>query len=892
MADQVPDVGRFFLVSQDPMCIASPEGYFTRVNPAFVSISGYSEAELTSRPFLKFVHPEDWASTDFQMRKLSAGAAVAFESRFRAKDGSHKLFAWKCSNYDGRIFCIAHDLSIFQARAEKKFRETFEHAGIGMSHARIDGSIALVNQELCDMLGYQSRELLMKKYTDLFSPQDIPTSREVREDLIQGRIQKLVQERQLLKKDGSPIWMLVTSSVVRDERGVFKYFIVAHKDITKRKAIEASLRKSEESFRSLIEALPQIVWTAGPSGEPDFYNQRWYDYTGLTYEESISQGWAPALHPEDRQRCLNSWAQAIRHGESYEMEYRFRNRSNGTYRWQLGRALPLRDAEGQIVRWLGTWTDIDEQKRVHGQLEQTIAELQRSTAERGRLMVTEKAAVEASRLKSEFLATMTHEIRTPLNGVITMSGLLKDTTLTEAQREQVDVIAHSAESLLEIVNDILDLSKIESGKIELETVDFDLHQLIDSVVRVTIPTARSKGIHLSATVSPNAPNWLRGDPSRVRQIVFNLAHNAVKFTSTGRVDIFVEPADPETPLRLRFAVADTGIGIETSALRRIWNSFSQADASTTRRFGGTGLGLSICRRLVELMGGRIDVESKPGKGSRFWFELDFAAGVAVPRTVARSLAKRSPSRSLRILVVEDHSINQRVVRRTIETLGHQADVAANGREALDCLAHAPYDLILMDCHMPEMDGYTATREIRKHADPKIRDIPIIALTADVLRGTRERCREAGMDAYVSKPIDTELLAQAIEECCPSSLAPIATDQEVIDTQAWEKIRALNQEGLPDLLAELIRDYRRLSPPQIERIAQAVQSLDYATAEESSHSLKSASATLGLHKVTAAAAKLEQLARLHEHASLARELDRLRLAYTEAEQALASHPQAA
>jgi PAS domain S-box-containing protein len=539
-----------------------------------------------------------------------------------------------------------------------------------------------------------------------------------------------------------------------------------------RRQAEESLEEARNHYRFLAETIPQIVWTARPDGWLDYYNQRWFEYTGMTLEQTQGWGWGPVLHPDDLQNCVDVWNKAVRNGEPYEIEYRFKRASDGVYRWHLGRALPFRDVEGRIIKWFGTSTDIDDKKRAEEALLESQTELEarvnlRTVELRGAnadLQRAKEEAEAANRAKSEFLANMSHEIRTPLNGVIGMTDLALDTQLTPEQREYLDTVKMSADSLITVINDVLDFSKIEAGKIDLETIDFNLRSCLELTLKTLALRADEKALELLCDVAPEVPEIMRGDSNRLRQVVLNLVANAIKFTDKGEVALKVQiEAEDGHDRILRFTVSDTGVGIPKDKHESIFDSFSQADTSTTRKYGGTGLGLTISARLVAMMGGKIWVESEPGRGSEFHFTVRLGVGDAKEINVV-TVAPPELLRGVKVLVADDNRTNLRILEGMLGRWEMKLILVEGGEEALAELfaaqeAGEPYALILADMHMPRMDGFALVERIRQ--TPGLSTATVMMLTSAGHRGDAARCQELGVAAYLLKPIRQSELREAI-----------------------------------------------------------------------------------------------------------------------------------
>ncbi|KAI1454811.1 hypothetical protein F4805DRAFT_469082 [Annulohypoxylon moriforme] len=844
----------------------------------------------------------------------------------------------------------------------------------------VDGSAPVMNRAARDLFvsttggTYQDGFDLLPRwevwdgdFTRKYSPSELPIAVLIRERKPFSSWRIGMYDK---KKDVRLVYDVLGELITEDDTGEVIAGIITCRNVTGMAQEITEIRIADkERFQLICDTMPQMVWTTRPDGLHDFFNSRWYDYTGLSPEDSMGINWKCAFHPDDIPVSKKRWEQCIATGEPYTTEYRCRSKE-GEYRWMLGRALPLRNKHtGKIEKWFGTCTDVHEAleakmvakqtreqllsvlihaqttifavdhdlkvtmlegaltwnaargpddpdgndprtyvgksidtvftnlnphlrldefpefleplKRVlageqttetvhehkmddcyyrtrflphvdkfqqHGQmtvshikgaigvimdvteLKKREQDLEVQVKEKRQLKANEAAAKEASRLKSQFLANMSHEIRTPITGVIGMAELLLDSPLNEEQREYAENLSRSANALLTVINDILDFSKVESGRLDIEEVQFSLSVVVQDVSKMLSFAAERKSLDFRSDIAADIENDLvvLGDPGRVRQIITNLLTNSIKFTNIGYVKFSVlKERETNDTLEVKFVIEDTGIGIEEDVLKRLFQPFSQGDPSTARKFGGTGLGLTISKNLVDLMRGRITLESTIGSGTTatFWIpfnkpqspqrdglvdigrlpdrlqsEMSVSCNssehdhfLGVPSADKGSLDKPRRSRPKRpsnlmapfayefedlpkserakvqVLVVEDNAVNQQIATKTIKKLGFNVCAAWNGKEALEHLEacregrQIKPDIILMDVQMPVVDGYQCTHILRHHVPYKAytHDVPIVAMTASAIQGDKEKCKKAGMDDYLAKPVKSNTLERML-----------------------------------------------------------------------------------------------------------------------------------
>ncbi len=493
----------------------------------------------------------------------------------------------------------------------------------------------------------------------------------------------------------------------------------------------------DDLFRMLAEHSEDVLWAMRPDGTFIYCSPSAEQLRGYTGEEVARQSLDQVLTPDSLAVALDRMAMLLNDNIEMRRAPMVLEQwcKDGSTVWTEVIGSPM-IVDGRLVGFCGVTRDISARREWERQI-----------------LAAKEAAEALAAAKSQFLAMVSHEIRTPMNGILGMARLLLDEPLLPGQRDRLDTLTASAEALLVLLDDILDLSRLEAGRVEYQAAPFHLRSVVASLMALMAGRADGKDLQVTADLDPGVPDWVRGDAGRLRQILINLVGNAVKFTAAGRVSLHVAAAGDG----LVFTVADTGIGIDPAAQARLFEPFFQADSSVSRRFGGTGLGLAICKRLVEAQGGEIGVDSEPGKGSRFHVRLPYppaAAPAAVPA------AERPPLPPLSILLAEDNPVNRKVAIALLSRWGHRVETAEDGRAAVAAAARGGFDVVLMDMRMPDMDGLAATAAIRR-LDPSRADVPIIALTANAMDGDAERCRAAGMDAHVAKPIDTAHLLDTI-----------------------------------------------------------------------------------------------------------------------------------
>jgi PAS domain S-box-containing protein len=692
--------------------------------------------------------------SELQMRQRALESLRRVLDTYQAPGNAAPLAVDDLDALTDRVVALMNERELGRRALDNQKFALDQHAIVSITD--LQGTITYANDRFCQISGYTRAELIGINHRVVNSGYH---GAQVYSQMWQTIAQGEVWNGEICNrnKQGGHYWVAATIVPLMGADGLPEQYIAIRTDITARKNFEAQLAEQLGFVEVLLEATPTAIYLKDTTGRYLRFNKAFEELFGIARTDWIGKNvfdlvpGAPAtmMHAKDQELFASGAVQTY--------EANFTNRKTGAVREGLYWKAPLTNAEGVVTGLVGTILDVTDKNL----LEHALRDAKR-------------VAEAANQAKSDFLANMSHEIRTPMNGVIGMTDLALDTELNATQREYLSTVKSSAQSLMVILNDILDFSKIEAGKLNIEAVEFPLASSIEETLKSISGRTEKKGLALVCRLAPDLPKHVIGDPGRIRQVLTNLCDNAVKFTAMGRVSVVVECTALHTAAyELHLSVQDTGIGIPADKQHGVFEAFSQADTSTTRKFGGTGLGLTICARLVELMGGRIWVESEPGRGSTFHFTVQVQAvpslaadPSAVPPQPQEGVVAISPApqeRSLRVLLVEDHPINQMLATTLLKKWGHRVVLAKNGQEAVDLFPGDTWDLVLMDMQMPVMGGLEATRLIRAN-EAQGQHCPIVAMTANAMESDRQACMDAGMDAHLAKPFSAVAFQSVIQRC--------------------------------------------------------------------------------------------------------------------------------
>ena len=779
-----------------------PSGRILEVNEAAVAMLGYPAGQLLGMRVSDIDVDHGATSVARRTQSILDNGSTVFETRHRARDGRIvEVEVITAPDVKAkRLYSFIRDITERkQAEArllasEAKLRRAQEVGNLGSWTLDVPQGKLLWSDQAYRIFGIVSgTPLTYTTFIDRVHPDDRAAVNEAWRAALAGAPYRI--EHRIIV-NGQEKWVMEQAELVRDGSGAPISGIGTVLDITERKHAELAVQElneqlerrveertaelaartrelsvAEERLRLALDATSEGLWDWNIKTGENYCSPAYFHMLHLdpaSFEPTTQHCWLDLLHPEDRDRAPREAMERLGTVGHYELEFRMRS-GEGDYRWILSRGnLVERAPDGSPLRALGTHQDITERKRAEQEIRELNATLERKVQER-----TAQLAL-ASKAKSEFLANMSHEIRTPLNAILGLTQLLERGELAPEQRELLVMITDAGESLLHILNDLLDFSKVEAGQLKLEKQSFELGRVLQRLDDLLGPGAREKGLRFEIHQPGTGLGRLLGDPLRLGQVLINLTGNAIKFTQQGSVIVSVVVVEQTARfVRLRFEIADTGIGIRPEVIAGLFTPFTQADASTTRRFGGTGLGLSISKRLLEMMQGQIGVSSEEGKGSLFWFELN------LDRALERSerLAARTPPvlsgafrlQGLRVLIVDDNRINRFMLERFLKDEGATVTSLADGQQAVQALCANPqgWDVVLMDIQMPVMDGLAATRALREN--PATAALPVIALTAGGLPEEREAALAAGMNEFLTKPVKLEQLLVLLQ---PNLRAPL------------------------------------------------------------------------------------------------------------------------
>jgi len=860
------------------------------VNPTMARMLGYEPEEMLGRPMSEFMDEDSCALLRQQNSRRRPGQAEQGDARFYRKDHSSMwgLLSTTQINADNGVYAgtLAMITDITDRRlaevalrnSSQRMASVFNAVTNGLVVLNSEGVLLECNAAAARMLGAAAASGARlwpgvhedgRPFGDDEHPvqQALRTSRSVR-NVVMGVVQD----------DGETCWLSVNAEPMRDELGASTMAVVSLTDITERKRSADAVRRGEQRLHEIIKMMPIGLFLKDASGRLIQMNSACEQQFGYTFEDLHNGSYAHLHSPAELANFRRRDEEAFERGDLIDYEETIWNPllqqrlSLRTFK------KPVYDEQGERSYLICMSIDISDSKRAEQALRDLNDHLEERVVERTEeLDQAKQVAEEASLAKGQFLANMSHEIRTPMNGVIGMAYLALKTALEPRQRDYLEKIRFAGEHLLRIIDDILDISKIEAGKLEIEHVPFSLEHVIQTLTTVVAPKAAGKELALEFDLDPELPPVLLGDPLRLGQVLINYTNNAIKFSERGSIHIGVRRvvADDDHCL-LRFAVSDQGIGLSDHEMSKLFQSFQQADTSTTRAYGGTGLGLAICKQLAQLMGGEVGVTSAPGQGSTFWFTARLGIGTAADAAARHEEpvpVLSSPSmtalRDARILLVEDNTFNQQIAQEMLEEAGSAVCLANNGAEALELLRQASFDCVLMDVQMPLMDGLEATRRIR--ADPRLAGLRVLAMTATATNEDRARCMEAGMDDFISKPIQPALMYQTVALWLPPRLPedelgrphgpkrtaprrPLAGDPEIIDLSVLAQVLGYH----PDKIRKFAFKFLQTSEAGFAELEKALAAGQLQTVRDLGHRLKASARTVGAMGLGELCEQLEQL----------------------------------